>query len=181
MICETPYENCNQGVRCYNHGTCHETEKNNGDHHLIIRSCKCPPEWTGPSCETRAVNVSSALEEDHVIESSSGRMVLFFVLALCAVVGGVFSAMAHRSKGQFRRWRYNAVTRRAVAKFRGNTWLAKKEKKKNYAKFHDDAENLSDNNYLDDSSFDNDNNFRDDDSNESSKILCDAPEYRNVI
>ena len=181
-LCETPYENCNEGVRCYNYGTCHETETNNGDHHLIIRSCECPPEWTGPSCETRAVHVSSALEEDHVIESSSGRTVLWVVLALFGVVGGVLSAMTHRSKGRFRRWRYNAVTRRAVAKFRGHAWLGnKKEKKKNYAKFHDDAEELSDNKYLDDSSFDNDNNLRDDVSDESSKILCDAPEYRNVI
>lgn len=152
-LCETPYENCNEGVRCYNNGKCHENEN---DHRMITRACECPPEWTGPSCETRAYagNETAVSANAPLVESSSGRTVLWVFLALCGLVG-VLWVISHRKKWRSRRWRYNAVTRKAVAKFRDFQ--------------NNDAEDTMDN-----------QNLHDDDCFQTSNFR-DVPEYRNVI
>lgn len=116
-LCETPYENCNEGVRCYNKGKCQEQEN---DHHMIQRVCACPAGWTGSSCETpTSQDEAYGLEGAPMTQSSSRRKFLWVFFTFCSLLGIVF-ATAHRKKWRSRRWRYNSVTRRAV---HDHAWL----------------------------------------------------------
>ncbi len=165
-LCETPYENCNEGFRCYNHGTCRETKN---DHGMILRFCQCPSGWTGPSCDVRA-----SLAPDDIIVSSSGRTALWVVSVLLVLLamGGM---ILYRRKWRSRRWRYHAFTRRAVAKFQNRTWFPRKNHHHRHREFHDD-EDLSDS-YLDDAS----NHPINLHSIHSPGQFRDTPDYKNVI
>lgn len=68
-VCEIPFTNCGDQVRCYHGGECILTED-------LIHQCQCPSGYTGESCETVVAGMdiaTTSLEEEMVeVEKSRG-------------------------------------------------------------------------------------------------------------
>jgi len=95
-VCDVAYENCGNGLQCFNRGTCVLTEGEQEDDY----ECSCPSGYGGPSCRDESLVTEATPPRDALLGISKTGVAL--LLLAMVVLPGLALILLRRRKQRHR-------------------------------------------------------------------------------